>query len=311
MPKTRTNADRASRKAPDARVTAPAPLSALLPGLAAALALAQPAAAQLEADRSARADALVVVFDDPVTDGRSASSTDAGPFLADLRATAVVAFSSARGRAGQDTRVDAGGRFEGDGFATAQLSVQGLADAAATSEMTLRFDVAGGGLFVLDELELLVDDAFEGQQTRDRPAEASVLAELRPRDGGDPLFAVAAELDDAGTRGGFLLPERLELPLDAGGYEFTVRAAASDTTDGFEEVLDSLAAATFFVAGEVVGPVAPCRPDLDADGELTIFDFLTFQNLFDAGDPAADFDGDGELTLFDFLAFQNAFDAGC
>ncbi|MFI4917576.1 MAG: hypothetical protein ACIAS6_13860, partial [Phycisphaerales bacterium JB060] len=25
----------------------------------------------------------------------------------------------------------------------------------------------------------------------------------------------------------------------------------------------------------------------------------------------ADFDGDGELTIFDFLAFQNAFDAGC
>ena len=27
--------------------------------------------------------------------------------------------------------------------------------------------------------------------------------------------------------------------------------------------------------------------------------------------PLADLDGDGELTLFDFLAFQNAFDAGC
>jgi len=54
-----------------------------------------------------------------------------------------------------------------------------------------------------------------------------------------------------------------------------------------------------------------CAPDLDADGQLTIFDFLTFQNLFDAGDPLADFDGDGELTIFDFLAFQNAFDAGC
>jgi hypothetical protein len=25
----------------------------------------------------------------------------------------------------------------------------------------------------------------------------------------------------------------------------------------------------------------------------------------------ADLDGDGELTIFDFLAFQNAFDAGC
>ncbi|MEQ8317482.1 MAG: GC-type dockerin domain-anchored protein [Phycisphaerales bacterium] len=55
----------------------------------------------------------------------------------------------------------------------------------------------------------------------------------------------------------------------------------------------------------------PCRADLDGDGQLTIFAFLAFQNLFDAGDPLADFDGDGELTIFDFLAFQNEFDAGC
>ena len=54
-----------------------------------------------------------------------------------------------------------------------------------------------------------------------------------------------------------------------------------------------------------------CRPDLDADGALTIFDFLTFLNLFQDGDLQADFDGDGELTIFDFLAFQTAFDAGC
>jgi len=46
-------------------------------------------------------------------------------------------------------------------------------------------------------------------------------------------------------------------------------------------------------------------------GQLTIFDFLIFQNLFAAGDPAADLDGDGALTIFDFLAFQNAFDLGC
>lgn len=54
-----------------------------------------------------------------------------------------------------------------------------------------------------------------------------------------------------------------------------------------------------------------CRTDLDGDGTLTIFDFLTFLNLFQDGDPIADFDGDGELTIFDFLAFQTAFDAGC
>ena len=54
-----------------------------------------------------------------------------------------------------------------------------------------------------------------------------------------------------------------------------------------------------------------CAADLDFDGVLTIFDFLAFQNLFDAGDPLADFDGDGEFTVFDFLEFQNLFDAGC
>jgi len=56
----------------------------------------------------------------------------------------------------------------------------------------------------------------------------------------------------------------------------------------------------------------PCRADIDGDGELTIFDFLGFQNAFDAGDlSVADFDGDGTLTIFDFLAFQNDFDLGC
>ena len=54
-----------------------------------------------------------------------------------------------------------------------------------------------------------------------------------------------------------------------------------------------------------------CRPDIDGDGQLTIFDFLEFQNAFAAQDPIADFDGDGQFTLFDFLEFQNAFAAGC
>jgi hypothetical protein len=54
-----------------------------------------------------------------------------------------------------------------------------------------------------------------------------------------------------------------------------------------------------------------CYPDFDGDGSLTIFDFLGFQNAFDAGDLAADCDGDGSLTIFDFLCFQNLFDAGC
>ena len=67
-----------------------------------------------------------------------------------------------------------------------------------------------------------------------------------------------------------------------------------------------LAQSLLFVAGG-----DECRADLDGDGQLSLFDFLAFQNLFDAGDLTADFDGDGDLTLFDFWAFQNEFDIGC
>ena len=58
-------------------------------------------------------------------------------------------------------------------------------------------------------------------------------------------------------------------------------------------------------------PGVACRADLDGDGQLTIFDFLEFQNLFASGDMRADFDGDGSLTIFDFLQFQNEFAQGC
>jgi len=58
-------------------------------------------------------------------------------------------------------------------------------------------------------------------------------------------------------------------------------------------------------------PSPSCYADCDADGELTFFDFVCFQNLFAAGDPVADCDGDGAHTFFDFLCYQNAFAAGC
>lgn len=54
-----------------------------------------------------------------------------------------------------------------------------------------------------------------------------------------------------------------------------------------------------------------CQADIDGDGELTFFDFVAFQNLFVAGDPAADFAFDGRLDFFDFLAFQDQFVIGC
>jgi len=55
----------------------------------------------------------------------------------------------------------------------------------------------------------------------------------------------------------------------------------------------------------------PCYPDLDGNGTLDLFDFLSFTNQFNAGGDSADCDASGVLDLFDFLCFTNAFNAGC
>ncbi|GIW73951.1 MAG: hypothetical protein KatS3mg103_0473 [Phycisphaerales bacterium] len=68
------------------------------------------------------------------------------------------------------------------------------------------------------------------------------------------------------------------IPLDAYGDTFQVRftTPGSDATDQW--YIDD-------VRVRVIDDTM-CRADLDGDGSLTLFDFLTFQNLFDAGDPA-------------------------
>lgn len=55
----------------------------------------------------------------------------------------------------------------------------------------------------------------------------------------------------------------------------------------------------------------PCDADCDMDGELTILDFVCFQNLFAGGDLGADCDGNGELNILDFVCYQAAFVKGC
>lgn len=54
-----------------------------------------------------------------------------------------------------------------------------------------------------------------------------------------------------------------------------------------------------------------CWAELDGDGVLTIYEFLTFIILLERGNATADFDGNGRIDLFDFLTFSNVFDAGC
>jgi len=110
--------------------------------------------------------------------------------------------------------------------------------------------------------------------------------------------------------------------FNAAGDELdSVLSDADGTTNDFFGVTtaDDIARVTITVLDPAgwglddlyIGAGADCRADFDGDGSLTIFDFLAFQNAFDAGDLLADFDGDGVLTIFDFLAFQNEFDLGC
>jgi hypothetical protein len=56
---------------------------------------------------------------------------------------------------------------------------------------------------------------------------------------------------------------------------------------------------------------AACLADVDGNGELDVFDFLEFQNLFSAGDGRADCDASGRLDIFDFLCFTNLYAGGC
>jgi len=57
--------------------------------------------------------------------------------------------------------------------------------------------------------------------------------------------------------------------------------------------------------------VESCFAEFTGDDVLDAFDFIEFQNRFDAGDAAADCNRDGELNVFDFLCYFNAFNEGC
>ncbi|MGD1915777.1 MAG: PQQ-binding-like beta-propeller repeat protein [Phycisphaerales bacterium] len=110
-----------------------------------------------------------------------------------------------------------------------------------------------------------------------------------------------------GGRGGGLA--LLDLNADPAGSEFVIDRT---TLGGGAPAVSSGVAVSAWIDGVLAFAYHDaCFADFDGDGELTIFDFLAFQNAFDRGDVLADCDGDGTLTLFDFLCFQNAFDAGC
>ncbi|NRA58821.1 MAG: hypothetical protein HRU13_11970, partial [Phycisphaerales bacterium] len=103
--------------------------------------------------------------------------------------------------------------------------------------------------------------------------------------------------------------------FDAGRVNLTITSLHS-------ALMGSTEFPSFFTKENAISPILGYAPqleitviavgdaDLTGDGSLDLFDFLAFQNAFDAGEPLADFDGNCRLDIFDFLEFQNAFDGG-
>ncbi|MEO1277986.1 MAG: GC-type dockerin domain-anchored protein [Planctomycetota bacterium] len=185
----------------------------------------------------------------------------------------------------EDGRFVVGDRSEGtpvgSAFRWSSTGIVDLGELPGDFRNATAFDASADGSVVVGRTSRLVPTTFR--------FDAFVWTERRG------TVSVESELNDC--YGIDLAGRRLE---DARAVSGDGRVVAIDGKDA-----DGNPAAYL-----VTIPIA-CRVDLDADGVLTIFDFLLFQNFFDGGDRAADFDCDGELTVFDFLAFQNAFAAGC
>ncbi len=107
------------------------------------------------------------------------------------------------------------------------------------------------------------------------------------------------------ARGGDQYPFR-GLPFTTLGVSYQQSLASM-----IEDTLMGTISMTAYPEGGEDRIIQSCYADFDLDGELTLFDFLAFQNAFDAGETAADCDRNGSLDLFDFLCFQTGFAAGC
>ncbi len=117
-------------------------------------------------------------------------------------------------------------------------------------------------------------------------------------DGGTLLETVTHGLTPTGWgQEGFIAIERAE-PITR-----VVLSSANPSGQNWNFSIDDLK----FEAGS-----APCYPDCNNSGGLSIADFICFQAEYVAGNLAyADCDQSGSLTIADFICFQAEYVAGC
>jgi len=103
---------------------------------------------------------------------------------------------------------------------------------------------------------------------------------------------------------------------DAGGEDagavYTLGFGGPDCNgNGQNDLCDIAAGLAEDLNGDGIPDSCQCPADVNGDGKLDILDFIAFQELFAANDPAADCTADGTLDVLDFICFQAQFQAGC
>ncbi len=233
------------------------------------------------------------------------------------------------------------------GFEVAGNKVFVCNDGGANANSVVVFDLAGNYLSTMPtgtspfdaylyNGELLVVDGTDDNVERYDPATETLLGELIPD--GTASFPQQIVITPAQTflMAGFSPPAGVfEYKLD--GSLLTTHAAGVSSrsayplgngqylyvggsgTGGFIRSIDpATGAVTDILVGGItpqyLNPItldAPCYPDCDASGDLSIDDFICFQTFFAIGDPYADCDGSGDLGIDDFICFQTFYALGC
>ena len=137
----------------------------------------------------------------------------------------------------------------------------------------------------IDNQDLMVDLAFFGSPGQAGPSNGTVVVDP------DGSFVYTPDAGFAGT--------------DSFTYRLIAQVGDPANPIGDPNVVSDPATVVLRVSA------ASCPADFTGDGGLNFFDFVSFLDAFNAGDPAADFNGDGVLNFFDFPEYINAFNAGC
>ncbi|MFI4914953.1 MAG: GC-type dockerin domain-anchored protein [Phycisphaerales bacterium JB060] len=240
-------------------------------------------------------DGLIVVNDDQIvqtTDLNLAAGADVATDVL-LNTGPGLAFGSAR-LLGAGSGADAPilrGELAGRGRLSGAIELAGLVSPGSTAGDVDELELASGTVTLTPSATLAIDIAG--------PVSPDDLDRLA---GGGSI-----------TLGGTLVVDFADgfVPGPSDSYEIIDLFAVDGEFDTVDIEPVGAAASARVMNTDRTDAIVLCGDDLDGDGDLTIFDFLTFQNLFDMMDPRADFDGDGAFTIFDFLSFQNAFGAGC